>query len=93
MKSYKQFVAEAKAKTTGKVKGSQVNYTKMDDLGQNPSNYELLDTSAQDPHVVGTSALNIASLRIPLANPTIVDDPSGTPVEKKRIIKHFSTKY
>lgn len=91
MKSYKQFVSEAQAKVLGKVKGSQVNYKKTDDLGQNPSNYETLDTSGQDPHVLGTGALNTEKLRLPLANPTIVDDPTGTPVEKKRIMKSFKS--
>jgi len=92
MKSYKQFVSEAQAKVLGKVKGSQVKYTKKDDLGQNPENYEVLDTAAQDPHVLGTSALNIAALRIPLANPSIVDDTFETPIEKNPSIKSFKPK-
>jgi hypothetical protein len=93
MKSYKQFVAEANAKVLGKVKGSQVKYKRMDDLGQNPSNYENLDTSGQDPHTLGTGALNTSALKIQLANPTIIDDPDGTPAEKTRIMKPFKGKY
>lgn len=76
MKSYKEFVAEAQARAeqpVGKIKGRQIEYKRMDDLGDNPSNYEDLDLTQINPHGIPVSGSNITTKRLRLSNPSIVD--------------------
>lgn len=76
MKSYKEFVAEAQARAeqpVGKVKGRQIEYKRMPDLGDNPSNYEDLDLSQTNPHGIPVSGSNTTTKRLRLSNPSIVD--------------------
>lgn len=76
MKSYREFVAEAQARAeqpVGKTKGRQIEYKRMDDLGDNPSNYEDLDLNQTNPHGIPVSGSNVTAKRLRLSNPSIVD--------------------
>lgn len=76
MKSYKEFVAEAQARAeqpVGKVKGRQIEYKRMPDLGGNPSNYEDLDLNPENPHNISVAGSNVQNKRMNLVNPSIVD--------------------
>ena len=76
MKSYREFVAEAQARAeqpVGKIKGRQIEYKRMDDLGDNPSNYEDLDLNQTNPHGIPVSGSNVSARRLNLSNPSIVD--------------------
>ena len=81
MKTYEQFVLEAKKMTAaprnlprGKQSGKQVGYRKMEDLGDAPNNFDELDIKTMNPHNLSTGGDNISSRRIALSNPSIVDD-------------------
>jgi len=81
MKTYEQFVAEAKQMTAapknqpkGKQKGKQVGYRKMEDLGDAPNNFDELDIKSMNPHDLSTGGDNISARRIAMSNPSIVDD-------------------
>lgn len=76
MKSYREFVAEAQARAeqpVGKVTGRQIEYKRMDDLGDNPSNYEELDLAQTNPHGISVAGSNVSTKRIQYTNPSIVD--------------------
>jgi hypothetical protein len=70
MKTFKQFIEEA---NMGHSKGRQINYKKMDDLGDNPENYEELDLGV-NPHHLAAAGNNITTKRIKRSNPSVVDD-------------------
>jgi hypothetical protein len=76
MKSYREFVAEAQVRAeqpVGKTKGRQIEYKRMADLGDDPSNYEDLDLNQTNPHGIPVSGSNTTAKRLRLSNPSIVD--------------------